>query len=138
MRTKALGWVGGIAGLMLGGLVAAGGCMGADEPAATESEGALHGGARIHRPHRTPDAGSTGSTGSTTADSGVAADCDVCTQAAQCCSVVESGRPGCASYSAATCASMSDDARPYFVNACLTYVVSVRGVWAGNAPAACR
>jgi hypothetical protein len=135
MRTKGFGSVGGIVGVMLGGLIAAGGCVGADEPATTEAEGALHGGHRVHRPHSTADAGTTGSS---TADAAATADdCGICTQAAQCCLAVQSDPSGC-SYSAATCSSMSDVARPYYVNACLTYVVSVRGAWSGNPPAACR
>jgi len=80
--------------------------------------------------------GSGGTTGNGPADGGAAADCDICTQAQACCNAVQADR-GC-SFSAATCASMTGAARPAYVNACLTEVVSVRGAWSGNPPAACR
>ena len=86
--------------------------------------------------------GSGGTTGGGTAGTNGApggdavADCDVCTQAQQCCNTVEA-EPHC-SFSAATCASMAVDARPAYVNACLTYVVLVRSAWSANPPAECR
>jgi hypothetical protein len=137
MRTKGISWVGRIAGLML---VAVTGCAGADDPATTEQQGELHGGFSFHHPHHGPDAGGSmtgGTSGANGPTTGPQADCDVCTQAAQCCAVVESGGTGC-SFSAATCSSMAGPARPAYVNACLTYVVTVRSAWSENPPAACR
>src|SRR3954468_5959322 len=141
MRTKRTGVVGAIAGVLLGGLVATVGCMGPDDEVSAEA-------AELHRRHHSPDAGNVGgaagmtgrdtggTNGATAVNGGAAADCDICTQAQQCCSVLE-GHPQC-SFSAVTCASMVGDARPAYVNACLTFVMAVRGVWSGNPPAECR
>ncbi len=143
MRTRSFGWAGGIAGVLLTGVVAAAGCAGADDPGTSETQAELRSGEWFHHPHRDDGAGGTtvagtgGMNGSTTADGGAATDCSICTQAQRCCGVVESQGPGC-SFSASTCASMTGAARPAYVNACLTYVVSVRGAWGGNPPAECR
>jgi len=149
MRTTRMGWVGGIAGLMLGVLVAAAGCAGADDTVTTEQEGELHNGFSFHHPRHRPDGGGAntggtsgreapgGMTGSTGSDAGAVADCNVCTTAEQCCGAVE-GKPAPCSFSATTCSSMTGAARPAYVNTCVTYVASVRGVWAGNPPAECR
>jgi hypothetical protein len=151
MRTERSGVVGAIAGVVLG-IVATAGCMGDNDPGTTADAGELQGFGYHRRPHR-PDAGSVGgvagmtgggagpitggTTGpGTTGNGGAAADCDICTTAQQCCNVVEAD-PAC-SFSAVTCASMVGDARPAYVNACLTFVMAVRGVWSGNPPAACR
>ena len=80
--------------------------------------------------------GTGGTDGNGTADGGAVADCDVCTQAQQCCDVVASGGPVC-SFSAASCSSMVGDARPAYVNACLVFLVTARGARA-NPPAECR
>ena len=156
MQLERIGFVGVVAGVLLGGLVAGAGCEGADEGVSAPGEAELRGGFPFH--HRRPghDAGSVGgdaggmpgggagpigSGGADGTGSGPAgtapADCDICSQAKQCCSVVEANGPGC-SFSAETCASMAGDAHAAYVSACLTYVVSVRGVWAGNPPAECR
>jgi hypothetical protein len=153
MRTGRMGVVGAIAGVALGGIVATAGCMGADEEVTTADKAELHEGFGFHRRHHSPDGGNVGGaagmtgagagpvTGGTTGpgttdNGGAAADCDVCTTAQQCCNVVEAD-PHC-SFSAATCASMVGDARPAYVNACLTFVVTVRAAWSGNPPAECR
>ena len=153
MRTERIGVVGAIAGVVLGGIIATAGCMGDDEPVTTPDGAALQVGFGFHRRHHSPDAGTVGgvagmsgsgagpATGGTTGpgttvNGGAAADCDVCTTAQQCCNVVEAD-PAC-SFSAVTCASMVGDARPAYVNACLTFVVAVRDAWSGNPPAACR
>jgi hypothetical protein len=147
MRTKRIGVVGAIAGVVLGGLVATVGCVGADEVSSSETA-ELHGGFGVHRPHPRPDAGnvggvsgttgggSGGTNGATAVNGGAATDCDICTQAQQCCDVL-AGHPQC-SFSAATCSSMVGDARPAYVNGCLTFVMAVRGAWSGNPPAECR
>ena len=149
MQTERIGLVGAIAGVVLGGLVAVAGCEGADDAVSGPDEAALHGGFRIHHGHRGPDAGIVGGGGSAgatgggtgvvtggTPDGGAVADCDVCTQAQQCCDVVASGGPVC-SFSAASCSSMVGDARPAYVNACLVFLVTARGARA-NPPAECR
>jgi hypothetical protein len=163
MQPGRMGVVGAVAGIVLGGLVAVAGCEGAgDDAVSGGNEAELHGGSPYHRRHRGPDAGSVGGSvagttgggtggitggatgggtpgrnGATTADGGTVADCDICTQAQKCCEVVQVENPNC-TFSAATCASEVGEARPAYVNACLVYVVSVRGVWAGNPPAECR
>jgi hypothetical protein len=152
MQLERIGLVGVIAGVVLGGIFAAAGCEGVDDPVSGPDEAELHGGSRFHHVHRVPDAGivggggSGGSVGTTgggtgvvtggTADGGAVADCDVCTQAQQCCDVVASGGPVC-SFSAASCSSMVGDARPAYVNACLVFLVTARGARA-NPPAECR
>jgi hypothetical protein len=133
--------------------------MGDDVPGTTADAAELHEGFGFHRRHHSPDAGTVGGAagttgggagpvtggttgsatagmGGATAGGGATADCDICTQAQQCCYVVEAD-PGC-SFSAVTCASMVGDARPAYVNACLTFVVTVRAAWSGNPPAECR
>lgn len=151
MQRKGMVFGGLVASVLLGGLVAgAGGCAGPDDAVSSADQAELRGGFPVHRRHFGHDAGSAGAlpdggagpgdsgTTSSPADAGApATDCDVCAQASRCCSVVEAERAGC-SFSAETCASMSGDARPAYVNACLTYVVSVRGAWSGNPPAECR
>ena len=143
MQLERIGLVGAIVGVVLGGLVAAAGCEGAGDAGIGGDEAALHGGGPFHRGHRGHDAGgagataTAGTTGSSAADGGAVADCDTCTKAQQCCDVVEVGGPGC-SFSAATCSSMAGEARGAYVNACLTYLVTVRGAWRGNPPAECR
>ena len=139
MQLERIGVVGAIAGVVLGGIFAAAGCEGADDPVSGPDEAELHGGSRFHHVHRGNDAGSAGSVGTNgngTADGGAVADCDVCTQAQQCCDVVASGGPVC-SFSAASCSSMVGDARPAYVNACLVFLVTARGARA-NPPAECR
>jgi hypothetical protein len=160
MRLGRTGFVGAIAGVVLGGFVAAAGCEGTDDPVSGGTEAELHGGFGFHRGHRGHDAGSvgggaagttggapgvitggtsgggTGTNGVTGADGGAVADCDICTQAQQCCVVVQGDQPGC-TFSAATCASETGDARPAYINACLVYLKAVRGVWAVP-PAECR
>jgi len=162
MRTERIGVVGAIAGVVLGGLVAAAGCVGADDEVSGGDEAAaeLQSGFSFHRPHRRHDAGtvSTGVAGTTGGGAGpvtgaggtigggtagtngvtggaAVADCDICTQAQQCCDAL--GLTNC-TFSAATCASMDDAARPGYVSACRTHLVAVRGTWGGNPPAACR
>jgi hypothetical protein len=163
MRLERIGLVGAIAGVMLGGLVSVVGCEGADDAATVGDEAELHGGVPFHHRHRGQDAGrvdggaaggttgtgtsvvtggttgggSAGATGSGVTDGGAVADCEICTQAHQCCLAVEIAEPSC-SFSAAECASMVGEARPAYVNACLVFVVSVRGAWGGNPPAECR
>jgi len=161
MRTGRIGVGGAIAGVVLGGLVAAGGCVGTDDEVSggDEAEAELQSGFSFRRPHRRRDAGTVGTgvagttgggagpaTGGTTgggtagtngATGGDAvADCGICTQAQQCCEAL--GTLTNCTFSAATCASMSDAARPGYVNACLTHLVAVRGTWGGNPPAECR
>ena len=149
MQLERIGVVGAIAGVVLGGIVAAAGCEGADDTVSAPDEAELHGGSRFHHVHRGNDAGSVGGgvagttgggtgvvTGGTTGGGGAVADCDVCTQAQQCCDVVASGGPVC-SFSAASCSSMVGDARPAYVNACLVFLVTARGARA-NPPAECR
>lgn len=151
MQLERIGLVGAIAGVVLGGLVAAAGCEGADDAVSSPDEAELQGGSRFHHGHRARDAGSVGgsvagSVGTTgggtgvvtggTPDGGAVADCDVCTQAQQCCDIVASGGPVC-SFSAASCSSMVGDARPAYVNACLVFLVTARGARA-NPPAECR
>lgn len=150
MRIERIGLVGALAGIVLGGLVMFG-CDGADDTVSAGDEAALHGDLRFHRRHRGTDAGSGGSSaaGISGGEAGVAGtagtgaagrapttDCDVCTQANQCCEAVAPGDPVC-SFSAATCSSMAGDARPAYVNACLTFLVAARGAQP-NPPAACR
>jgi hypothetical protein len=84
-----------------------------------------------------PGGSTAGTNGATATDGGSVADCDVCTQANQCCTVVQVEDPNC-TFSAATCASEVGEARPAYANACLTYLVTVRGAWSGNPPAECR
>lgn len=146
MQLERIGVVGAIAGVVLGGIVAAAGCEGADDAVSGPAEAELHGGSRFHHGHRARDAGSVGGSdgsvgsvgtnGNGAADGGADADCDVCTQAQQCCDVVASGGPVC-SFSAASCSSMVGDARPAYVNACLVFLVTARGARA-NPPAECR
>jgi hypothetical protein len=148
MRIERISLVGALAGIVLGGLVAVG-CDGADDTVSAGDEAALHSGFQFHRRHRGADAGSAGGSvaGTTGGGSGVegatgttgrapSTDCDVCTQAQQCCEAVAPGDPVC-SFSAATCSSMDGDARPAYVNACLTFLVAARGAQA-NPPAECR
>jgi hypothetical protein len=168
MQLKRIGLIGAIAGAVLGGLVAVAGCDGTDDAVGGQDQGELHGGFPFHHRHRGQDAGSVGGagasggasggvttgggmgvvTGGTTggsagtagtggADRGAVADCDVCTQAQQCCEVVDADKTAC-SFSAATCSAEVGDARPAYVNACLVFVVTVRGAWGGNPPAECR
>jgi hypothetical protein len=158
MRVERIGLVGAIAGVVLGGLVAAAGCDGTGDTVSAPDEAELHGGFRFHRGHFGRDAGSmgggvagttgggmgvvtgggsAGTSGNGAADGGAVADCDICTQAKQCCDVVQTQQPGC-TFSAATCSSMVGDARPAYVNACLVFLNAVRGTWGGNPPAECR
>src|SRR3954465_7174747 len=108
MRLGRTGFVGAIAGVVLGGFVVAAGREGTDDPVSGGTEAELHGGFGFHRGHRGHDAGSVGGgaagttggapgviTGGTTgggnpgtngvtgADGGAVADCDICTQAQQ-------------------------------------------------------
>ena len=146
MQLERIGVVGAIAGVVLGGIVAAAGCEGADDTVSRPDEAELLGGSRFHHGHRARDAasvggsdgsvGSVGTNGNVAGDGGAVADCDVCTQAQQCCDVVASGGPVC-SFSAASCSSMVGDARPAYVNACLVFLVTARGARA-NPPAECR
>ena len=139
MQLERIGLVGAIAGVVLGGLVAAAGCEGADDAVSGPDEAELHGSSRFHQRHTGQDGGSVGSAGTNgngAADGGSVADCDVCTQAQQCCDVVASGGPVC-TFSAANCSSMVGDARPAYVNACLVFLVAARGARA-NPPAECR
>jgi hypothetical protein len=160
MRTERIGVIGAIAGVVLGGLVATAGCVGADDEVSSADGAELHGEFGFHRRHHRPDAGNVGgvagttgggagpvtggttgggtagTNGATAVDGGAVADCDICTKAWQCCNVVQADH-NC-SFSAATCAAMVGDALPAYVNACLTYVVTVRGAWSGNPPAECR
>lgn len=141
MRLKRIGWMGAVAGVVFGGLVAVAGCVGADDTVSGGDQAELQSGFRSHRRHRGPDAGSAGTTGTTgttsiTTDGGAVTDCDVCTQAQQCCEAVAPGDPVC-SFSATNCSSMVGDARPAYVNACLTFLVAGRGARV-NPPAECR
>jgi hypothetical protein len=158
MRVERIGLVGALAGVMLGGLVAAAGCDGSDDAVSGDDQTQVQGDFRFHRRHRGQDAGSVGGsaggttgvvTGGTTGSGGAAGtsgatpgtgapatDCDICTKAQQCCQALPA-EPVC-TFSAATCASEPGEARPAYVNACLTFVVSVRGAWGGNPPAECR
>ena len=54
----------------------------------------------------------------------------------QCCEVAAPGDPVC-TFNAAKCSSMQGDARPAYVNACLTFLGAARGARA-NPPAECR
>ena len=160
MKIERIGWVGAIAGVVLGGLIATAGCDGAGDAVSGADDAELHGGFQFRHGHRRVDAGGvdtggvagttgtgttgtgtgttgTGTTGAGTADGGAAPDCDICTQAQQCCDVVEANGPGC-TFSAATCAAEQGEARPAYVNACLVFLVTVRGAWGGNPPAECR
>ena|SRR5436190_3857750 len=157
-----IGVVGAVAGVVLGGLVAVAGCEGAGDATSGGDEAELHGGFPSHQRHHGKDAGSVGGgvagtagggtggvTGGTTgggtagtngtpaADGGGLAECDVCTQAKQCCDVVQVEDPNCP-FSAAVCNSEPGDARPAYANACLVYLMTVRGAWRGNPPAECR
>jgi hypothetical protein len=163
MRVERIGLVGAIAGVVLGGIIAAAGCEGGDDAVSGSNEAELYGGARFHHGHRGNDAGSVagstgtpaggmgvvtggttgggsagsvGTNGNGAADGGAVADCDVCTKTQQCCDVVTSRGPAC-TFSAATCASMVGDARPAYVNACLVFLMAVRGAQI-NPPAECR
>jgi len=162
MRRERIGLLGVISGMVLGGLVAGPGCGGPDDAVSGGDQEELSGGFLYHRRHRVRDAGSVGGSGAGTVDAGTpsgtggtigdgtggtggtsgsgpvggAEDCGVCTQAQQCCGVVEVDGPGC-SFSAATCSSMVGDARPAYVNSCLTFVVAVKDAWAGRPPAGC-
>jgi hypothetical protein len=142
MGRERIGLVAVVAGVVLGGIVATAGCEGAnDDTVSGGDEAELQGGGRFHHRHSVPDAGgvtgggTAGTKGATAADGGAVADCDVCTQAQQCCFAV--GVQTC-TFSAATCSSMVGDARPAYVNACLTQLSLTRNAWAGNPPAACR
>jgi hypothetical protein len=138
MRANATGWMGGIGGAVLSAFIAAAGCAGADDVGTSEQQAELHIRNGFHHPHHDGDAGTVGISGTGGGmGAAAAADCDVCTQAAQCCAAVEASDQGC-SFNATTCASEVGPARPAYVNGCLTYVVSVRGAWGGNPPAACR
>jgi hypothetical protein len=146
MRIERMGLVGAIAGVLLAGFVAAAGCEGSDDDDAVGGgeQAELRGGFRFPR-HRANDAGSVGggaggttgggvgggaggTNGATAPDGGAAADCEMCAKAQRCCAVVE----GRVCSFGGTC----DPAQPHI--GCLTYVVSVRGVWGGNPPAECR
>ena len=147
MQLDRIGLVGAIAGVLLGGLVTIAGCEGADDEVGG-GQAELRGGYPFHHWHRMPDAGSAGgsvgtSTGGSAGTSGISApdggaiaDCDICTQAQQCCETVEAN-PEC-TFSAAKCSSMVGDALPAYINACLVFVNTVRGAWGGNPPAVCR
>ena len=160
MRLGRIGFVGAIAGVVLGGFVMTAGCDGVDDSASTENQGELHRGFWSHRGHRGQDAGTVGGaagttsggegtggatgtgtagqSGATTVDGGTTWDCDVCTQAQACCQAVRPDPTTCL-FSAATCESMSGAARPAYVNACLVDLMAVRGVRTGDQlPAACR
>jgi hypothetical protein len=151
MRLGRTGFVGAIAGVVLGGFVAAAGCEGTDDPVSGGAEAELHGGFGFHR-HRGADAGSVGGgmagttgggtgvvTGGTTgggtpgtngvtgAGGGAVADCDVCAKAQQCCVYVQGADAGCA-FSAATCAAETGDAQPAYINTCGVYLGTVRSV----------
>src|ERR1051325_10120401 len=112
MKIERIGWVGAIAGVVLGGLIATAGCDGAGDAVSGADDAELHGGFQFRHGHRRVDAGGvdtggvagttgtgttgtgtgttgTGTTGAGTADGGAAPDCDICTQAQQCCDVVE-------------------------------------------------
>ena len=164
MRTERIGVVGAIAGVVLGGLVAAAGCVGADDEVSGGDEAELQSGFAFHRPHRRRDAGTVeqrrggndgrwswtgdrrrgttgggtaGSSGATAVDGGSVADCDICTQAQQCCHAVETN-PRC-TFSAATCASMVDAARPRLRQRVSHDCRGGQGrVVGGNPPAVCR
>ncbi len=137
MQIGRIGLMGAMAGVVLGGLVAAAGCDGADDAVSGGDESELHGGSPFRHRHPRPDAGGVGGTSGGAPGTGApATDCDICTQAQQCCEVLP-GQPTC-TFTAATCASQQGEARAAHVNACLTFVVSVRGVWGGNPPAECR
>jgi hypothetical protein len=163
MRMGRIGLVGAVAGVVLSGLVAVAGCEGADGAGSGGDEAELRGGFPFHHhQHRGPDAGSVGgnaggatgggtgvvtggtagggsagTTGVGAADGGSVADCEICTQAQRCCEVVEVEEQSC-SFSAATCSAEPGAALPAYINACLTFVVTVRGAWGGNPPAECR
>jgi hypothetical protein len=161
MRLERIGLLGVISGMVLGGLVAGPGCGGSDDTVSGGDQEGLSGGFLYHHRHRVRDAGSVGgspvgsvdggtqpgtggtigggtggTTGSGPVGGGVAEDCGICTEAQQCCDVVEVDGPGC-SFNAATCSSMAGDARPAYVNSCLTFVVAVKDAWAGHPPAGC-
>jgi hypothetical protein len=153
MRLERIGVVGVVAGVVLGGLVATAGCEGTDDTISGEEEAELQSRGRFHRRPRVADAGgvtgaagtnggaagtnggTAGTNGGTAADGGTVADCDVCTQAQQCCSAV--GVQSC-TFSAATCSSMVGDARPAYVRACLTQLWVTSNAWSANPPAECR
>jgi len=149
MRIGRSGFLGAVAGVVLGGIVATAGCEGADDEGSSEQQAELRGGFRFHHGHRGRDAGSVdgGAAGATgvgpgavtgaAADAGAATDCDVCTRAQECRQAVAPGNDVCM-FSAASCASMVGDARPAYVNACLTFLVSARGAQQPNPPAECR
>lgn len=147
MRIGEIGFLGVVAGVVLGGIVATTGCEGADDGVTGEERGELRGGFRFHHRHDRPDAGSdagavvggdAGTTGggSGAVTGGTTTDCDICTRAQQCCEAVAPGNDVC-TFSAATCASMVGEARPAYVNACLTFFVSARGAQQPNPPAEC-
>jgi hypothetical protein len=142
-----MGLMGMVAGVVLGGIVATAGCEGADDDIGPERQAELRSGFRFHHRHGGPDAGTVGggvggaagaggAAGTTGRGGAVADDCDVCTQAQQCCEVAAPGDPVC-TFNAAKCSSMQGDARPAYVNACLTFLVAARGARA-NPPAECR
>ena len=158
MRLGRIGLVGAIAGAVLGALVAMAGCDGTGDAVSGQDQGELHGGFGFHHGHRGRDAGSVGggaagsggASGGVTTDGGqgvgpaaptgggsTVADCEICTQAQACCLAVDADQTAC-SFSAATCGAEQGDARPAYVNACLVFVVTVRGAWGGNPPAECR
>jgi hypothetical protein len=83
---------------------------------------------------RPPDAGAIASDAGTTT---TAATCDLCTQTQACCLAVDPS--GNCTFSAETCRTgVSDAARPYYIQACLVELVTIRGAWGGNPPEVCR
>src|SRR4051794_21587364 len=130
MRVERMGMVGAVAGVVLGGFVALGGCEGTDPGTGVAEEGELHGRPGFHgrRPSDAggvADAASAGTGGITggpgdasnvrtdgavATDGGSITDCGICTQAKQCCEAVTAGGPVCA-FNAETCSSMVGDAR---------------------------
>jgi len=152
MRFERISLVGAIAGVVLGGLVAVAGCGGHYDTGGGADAAELHGGFPFQHRHHGHDAGSVGGSigGSaggaggaggmmsvTSGTGGAIANCDLCTQAQQCCDVVETEGPGC-TFSAAKCSSEPGDARTAYANNCLVFLVTVRGAWGGNPPAECR
>ena len=66
----------------------------------------------------------------------IAAACKVCSIAIACCDAVGGG-PEC-TFSATTCAGLSDTARAAYVDACETYVKTVFTAWKYSPPAECH
>jgi len=154
MRVERMGLVGAVAGVVLGGFVAVGGCEGSDMGTAVAEQGELHGrpvfhGRRGRDAGGVADAGTGGVTGGpagvgtvgtdgpAATDGGSIADCGICTQAKQCCDEVAAGGPVCA-FNAETCSSMVGDARAAYVRGCGDFLWTTSAAWSGSPPAACR